>query len=334
MNRRQYLARTGAAGTSVGAIAGLAGCLDDLSGSSETNDAQTGNADSRAGERAIDRAAGRLNEAAQPLDELGELEDPDTVEFDPEASRTGITDARDHLETAESELGDDRQADIDTLRAYADALEGLVAVTATVTDEGITEDIDEVTAAIEDEGDIEGASETVGDRHTEIADARERWDEANATIQDLDGDRLADLAGIDIADLEEGAAALGDVVTSLETLAATYDATLDPDEGYGALEQGRTDLENGAYEDAQTAFETAESTFSTAHQQLEDGMGEAPDGLTGHFETAECQTRHLRDAASAFAESAGAAVEGDAVTAKRRQDDGETALDEVGTCTS
>ncbi|ELY65208.1 hypothetical protein [Natrinema versiforme] len=334
MNRRQYLARTGAAGTSVGILTGLAGCLDDLGGSSETNDAEGGDAGSRTGERALDRAAGRLNEAAQPLNELGNLEDPEAVEFDPEASRTGIADARDHLETAESELGDDRQADIDTLRAYADALEGLVAVTATVTDEGITEDIDEVTAAIETEGDIEGASETVGQRHTEMADARERWDEANATIQDLGGDRLNDLAGIDIADLEEGAAALGDVVTSLETLAAAYDATLDPDEGYGALQQGRDDFENGAYEDAQAAFETAESTFSTARQRLEDGTADAPDGLAGHFETAECQTRHLRDAAAAFTESAGAAADGDAVTAKRRQDDGETALDNVGTCTN
>ncbi|MGQ3412656.1 hypothetical protein ACT4ML_10410 [Natrinema sp. LN54] len=334
MNRRQYLARTGAAGASTGLLAGLAGCLDDLGGSSETNDADTGDAGSRTGERALDRAAGRLNEAAQPLDELGDLEDPETVEFDPEEPRTGIADARDHLETAESELGDDRRADIDTLRAYADALEGLVAVTATVTDEGISADIEEVTAAIENEGDIEGASETVGERHTEIADAHERWDEANATIQNLDGDRLNDLAGIDIADLETGAATLGDVVTSLETLAAAYDATLDPDEGYGALEQGRDDFENGAYEDAQAAFETADSTFSTAHQQLEDGTANAPDGLTGHFDTAECQTRHLRDAASAFAEAAGAATEGDAVTAKRRKDDGETALDDVGNCTS
>ncbi|SEQ85332.1 hypothetical protein [Natrinema salaciae] len=335
MNRRQYLARAGAAGSSVGALAGLAGCLDDLSGSSGGDEGDAGTDDgagSRAGVRAIDRAAGRLNDAAKALDELEGLENPDAVEFDPEPPRTAIAEARDHLETAESELGEDRRADIATLRSYADALEGLVAVTATVTDDAIADDIDTVTTAIESEGDIETASETVDDRSAEIAAAHERWDEANTTIRDLDGDRLGDLTGVDPADLEAGAAALGDTVSSLETLAAAYDATLDLEAGYGALERGREHSDDREFEAARTAFETAESTFSASQRRLENGLADAPEGLASHFETAECQNRRLAAAAAAFAAAATAASNGNPLAAKEHRSEGEAELESVGNC--
>ncbi|WP_408959870.1 hypothetical protein [Natrinema sp. 74] len=327
MHRRQYLTRTGA----VALFAGGAGCLGGLTGSSD----DTGNTDvaSRAGVRALDRAAGKLNKAAKSLNELS-LETPETVTFDPSEPRAKISDARDHLETAESELGDDRQADIETLRSYADALEGLIAVTVTVTDDTITNDIDTVTTAIEEQGDLEAASETVDARHTDISSAYERFKQAETTIQNLDGDRLTDLTGIDLADLKEGVSALGTAVGSLETLAAAYDSTLDTESGYGALERGRTKFENGEYAAAQSEFATAESTFADARQSLETGTGSAPEGLVQYFETASCQTMHLTTAAGAFAEAAEAAADGNAVTARNRKNDGEDALEDLSSCTN
>ncbi len=330
MNRRQYLTRAGAAGAMTALLSAGAGCLGDLTGSSDDGNGDVG---SRAGVRALDRAAGKLNEAAQSLNELS-LEDPENVEFDPSEPRTKISDARDHLETAESELGEDRQADIETLRSYADALEGLVAVTDTVTDETIADDIDTVTAAIEEQGDLETASETVDDRYTEISSAHERFEQAETTIGDIDGDRLSDLTGVDLADLEEGVSALGTAVGSLETLAAAYDSTLDTESGYGALEAGRTKFESGEYAAAQSEFATAESTFADARTNLENGTGSAPEGLVQYFETAACQTTHLTTAAGAFDDAAGAAADGDAVTARSRKNDGEDALEDVSSCTN
>lgn len=333
MNRRQYLTRAGTAGTSTGLLGGLAGCLDDLSGSSDANEAAD-DGDSRTGERALSRAVGKLNEAAQSLEEVGSLENPADVEFDATETEANIEEARGHLDTADAELGDDRQVDIETLRSYADAIEGLVTVTATVTDDTITDDIDTITAAIESSGDIETASETVSDRHEKIVGSRERVDEVDATIQGIDADRLTELGGPELADLEEGAAALGDIVVSFETLAAAYDATLDLEAGYGALERGRVDFENGKYKAAKTEFETAETTFSESQQRLENGKADAPEGLVQYFETAACQTRHLTSAAGSFAEAAAAAANGDLAAAKRHKNDGEAALDDVGSCSN
>ena len=328
MNRRQYLARTGAAGVSTGLVASLSGCLGSLSGSSDGSDVDVSD---RTGQRALDRAAGSLNKAAQSLEELEGLEDPETVDFDPGPPRGHLETARGHLETAETELGDDRAADVTTLRSYADALAGLVSVTVTVTDDTLDDDIDTVNAALEDDGDLERANETVDARYETIADARARHAEATATIAAIDGDRLDELAGIDLADLDDGATTLGDVVTALETLAGSYDATLDEDEGYGALESGQTAFENGDYEAAQTDFETAESTFSTSLERLEAGQSDAPEGLTGYFTTAICQNRHLTDAAASFADAATAAANRNRA-ARTYQSEGEDALQAVGNC--
>lgn len=331
MNRRQYLARSGAAGASVGLTTAIAGCLGGLSDSAETSDVAVSD---RTGERAIARAAGQLNKTAQSLNELGGLENPEAVDFDPTDPRDHLSTARDHLATAESELGEDRQADVETLRSYADALAGLVSVTVTVTDDTIDDDIDAVNAALEADGDLAEANRIVDDRYEQVSGAHERHAEATETIAGIDGDRLDELAGVDLASLEDGAATLGGVVTSLETLAGAYDATLDEKTGYGALERGRSKLENGEYAAAQSEFATAESTFADAQGNLESGTGSAPEGLVQHFETAACQTSHLTTAAGAFAEAAGAAADGDAITARDRKNDGEAALERVGDCSN
>ncbi len=329
MNRRQYLARTGAAGASLGTVTALAGCLDAIEGSSDGSDVEV---EDRTGQRALDRAAGNLNRAAQQLDEVEGFEDPETVEFDAAKAREHLSDARSHLETADAELGDDRSADLETLRSYADVVEGLVSVTVTVTDDTIEDDIDAVTAAIEENGDIEGANETVDDRHGTVVAAAERHAQVRETVQSIDGERLAAIAGTEIADLEDGVTTLGDVVTSLETLTGAYDSMLDLETGYGALDDGRTHLENEEFGAARDSFETAETTFGDALQRLEGGSEKAPEGLGEYFDTAICQNDHLAAASGNFADAAAAAEAGRYRTARRERTEGEAALDDVGNC--
>ncbi|QLK24713.1 hypothetical protein HYG81_11340 [Natrinema zhouii] len=331
MNRRQYLTRTVAAGASTGTLAGLAGCLGGLTDTSDANEVTVSD---RTGERALSRAAGSLNKAAQSLDELEGLENPEDIDFDPQKPHNHLSAAREHLDTAESELGDDRESDIETLRSYADAVDGLITVTATITDDTLADDIEAVNAVLEEEGDLEEANETVDDRNETVTGARERHEEVTATIDAIDGDRLAELSGIDLADLEDGAATLGDAVISLETLTRTYDATLDGDDGYGALERGREYADDGEYEAAQAEFETAEATFAASLDRLEAGRSEAPEGFVDYFETASCQNGHLRDAAGAFAESAAAAADRNPVAAESYKKQGEDSLDAVGSCSN
>ncbi|OLZ42258.1 hypothetical protein A6E15_15360 [Natrinema saccharevitans] len=331
MNRRQYLARTGAAGATLGTVTALAGCLDAIEGSSDESDIE---AEDRTGQRALDRAAGNLNRAAQQLDEVEGLEDPETVEFDAAEAREYLSNAREYLETAASELGDDRSADLETLRSYADVVEGLVSVTVTVTDDTIEDDIDAVTAAIEDDGDIEGANETVDDRHRTVVSAADRHAQVRETVQSIDGKRLAALAGTEIADLEDGVTTLGDVVASLETLVGSYDSMLDLETGYGALEDGRTHFENEEFGAARESFETAETTFGDALERLADGTENAPDGLVEYFETAVCRNEHLTAASGHLADAAAAAGAGRYRTARDERAEGEAALDDVGNCTN
>lgn len=329
MNRRQYLARTGAAGASLGTVTALAGCLDDFGESSEAPDVEV---DDRAGERAIDRAAGRLNKAAQALNDLDGVDDPEAVEFDETEPQAQLEDARGYLETAAAELGEDRTDDVELLRSYADAVEGLVSVTVTVTDDTFADDIDEVNEALEEDGDIEGASEMVDERHGSVTMASERHGEASATLGELDGDRLNSLTGTDIGTLEDGANTLGDVVTSLETLTGAYDSTLDPDAGYGALDTGRDQFDAEEYERARASFQTAETTFVDSHRRLDDGSEDAPSGLADYFETAVCQTEHLTAAAGHFVDAADAANDRRLRTAETKRAEGEAELDEIPDC--
>lgn len=322
MNRRQYLVRAGAG---AGTLTALAGCLGD----SESPDSDAGDdvAD-RTGQRALDRATGKLNEAALLLQVDDSIDDSEDIDFDPAEPNALIDDARDHLETAAAELDEDRQSDVEGLRTYADILAGLVVVTETITDETLGDDVETVSAAIDGDGDLEDASDTLDERTARLEATQTRYDEAAADFEAFDKDRFEDLARIDYADLEDGIATLGDVLGSLSTLGDGFESMLD---GYEDLEQGRTHLEDERYEQAETAFVDAESDFAAATAVFV-GDEEPPAGLESDFETAICQSRNLADAADAFADGAAAAAAGDPLTAKQRQEDAELALEDARDC--
>ncbi|WP_137290958.1 hypothetical protein [Natronorubrum halophilum] len=318
MNRRQYLARAGAGVP----LAAFAGCLDDLPGGDSS-----GEGTDRTGERELDRAAGNLNDAALALNvEADTIEDPERIEFDPAEPADSIATARDHLETAATELGADREPDIETLRTYADVLEALVVVADTVTDDTLSDDFDSVSAATGGDSDLEDASATMDDRRAEIDEAKIHYDDAVSEFRSLD-DRFKELARIERADLEGGISTLGDVLGSFDTLAGGFESILD---GYGCLERGHTHVDNGAYDQAEGTFTDAESAFEAA-ATLE-GDETTPDGLTDYFETARCQGGHLTDAAAAFADSAAAGDDGDPLVANRKRAEGERELENATEC--
>ncbi|WP_049924286.1 hypothetical protein [Halopiger djelfimassiliensis] len=321
MNRRQYLGYTG----SGLAVVACAGCLGDFGGDSSGVEV-----DDRTGKRELSRAVGGLNDAAIALDTGDELEDPESVDFDPEEPRTHLEQARDHLETAADELPDDRAGDIEELRAYADVLEGLIDVTATVTDETLADDAAIVTDTIVGEGDLDDARTTVDERTAAIETAATRFDETNAALQDLDAERLEELAVVDLEEVEAGAAALGDAVDSLAALGDGYDAML---AGYAALERGREHADADEHDRAETEFADAESEFETAVETLESGAAESPSGFASYFETAGCQSGHLRTAAEHFAAASAAAADRNAAAARRNRADAEAALEDADACT-
>ena len=324
MNRRQYLTRTGA---TVAALAATAGCLDDLPGSDSTDSVPV---EDRTGERELDRAVGDLNEAALALFAADDFEEPAEIEFDSAEPTARIESARERLETAADELDADRESEVELLRTYAAVLERLVAVTETVTDETLEDDVETVFDAIGDgDDDLEEASATIDARTEEFATAETRHAEAASDVDGFD-DGFEELARIDPAELEDGIATLGDVVDSFVTLGGGLESLLD---GYERLQAGRDHMENEAYGEAEPAFDEAESTLESATATLESDE-EPPAGIVEHVETAICKSEHLTDAASSFGEGATATAEGDRVAAQRHRDAGDRSLEAARDCSS
>ena len=308
---------------SAGTLTLLAGCLGTLTGS-ETD----GEVADRTGERALDRATGKLNEAALALQVEDTVDEPDAVEFDPAEPNALIDDARDQLETAAVELADDRQADVDGLETYADILEGLVVVTETVTDETLEDDVDDVAAVIDGDGDLDAAADAVDERTAKLATAQTHHDEAATDFEALEKARFEELARIDYAELEDGITTLGGVLDSFVTLGDGYESLLD---GYGSLEEGQIKFDDGEYDRAKGSFTDASSAFEMAMDTFERDS-EPPSGLVSSFETARCQSSELADAATAFAAAAAAAAAGDPTTADQRHSDGDQSLEAARNC--
>ncbi|TYL39840.1 hypothetical protein CV102_06030 [Natronococcus pandeyae] len=322
MDRRQYLR----AGVALACSVSVAGCLDEVDAAAGSDDETDVEVTDRTGERALSRAVGRLNDAALAL-EVDDLEDDESA-FDPEEPRELLADAREFLETAAAELEDDRQPEVDELRAYATVLEGLVDVAETVTDDAHEEDLDDVSEAIT-ERELEAASETVDDLTETFDRAEERFDAAEADLDSLDADRLDALSIVDLAEIESGAEALGDVLASLIALVTALESTVEGDE---CLERGEEHADDDEHERARESFLDAEDAFAASTESLEDGREDTPAGLDSQFETGLCQNGHLETAARQFVAAAEATMDRDPHTARQRREDAEAALERVEDC--
>ncbi|EMA40557.1 hypothetical protein [Halobiforma nitratireducens] len=324
MHRRQYLG----SGAAIG-VAALAGCLDALS--NDDGDGTDAAVADRTGERELDRAVGQLNDAALALD-VGEAEDPDAVEFDPSEPTEHVETARQHLETAEAEL-ENRDDDVDALRRYADVLEALIEVTATVADDTLEDDIDAVTEALsEDDTDVEEARDVLDERTADLDAADGRLEDAMAELEALDAVRLEALSIVDLEEVEAGATTLAEVLGSLRTLADGYESIVD---GVEHLERGRDEADDMNHGPAEDAFREAEPAFAAATGTLsgDGGKDDAPAGIVPHFETALCQSRNFETAAARFAAASAAASDGDLSEASDYRDEAEDALEDADACT-
>ncbi|MDQ2050890.1 hypothetical protein RBH26_10385 [Natronolimnohabitans sp. A-GB9] len=319
MNRRQYLIRTGAG---VATATALAGCLSDLTGS-DSNVTVT----DRTGDRALARAVGALNEAALTLVVTDDVDEPSDLEFDPAEPTTRIEDGRAHLETAATELDDDREADVDVLRTYADVLERLVAVTDTVADETLADDAEDAFEAVDGDGDLEDASTTVTERTAALERAQSRHDGAREDVDDFD-DRFEELVRIDRTRLEDAVAELGDVLSPLVALGDALETLLD---GYESLENGQELLEEEKYDAARDEFDAAESSFEAATATL-DAIEDPPSDLVDTIQATRCRSTHLATAASAFDDAAAAGADGDTLSVSESRQEANRALEDARNC--
>ena len=349
MDRRRYLAGTLSALTGTALVAG---CLDDFSpefasesdgrdrASGDDTTADDAGADGgddggsdtdsdRENDREIDRAVGRLNKASISLSMLeDELDDPEAIDFDHEEPRELIAAGREHLETASATEIESYLQDIEVLEGYADVLERMSDVTETVTDESLRDEFEEISTAIEDR-DLEVAQAGADDYNSTFANARDRLDPALETIETIDRNRLEDRNVVDFEDIESGARALDDVVSSFSTLGGALDSII---LGHEYLEDGETKADDNDHEGALVAFEGAKEAYTAAETTLEDGKGDAPDGLVDTFETSLCQTGHLTDATGYFIAASEAALAEDPHTAEEKRAEAEAALEATQDC--
>lgn len=329
MHRRSYLAR---AGVVLGSVT-LAGCLDSVPGmdDEDTVDADDGfdSEAQRQADRDIRRAVGSFNKAAASLQAVEpQLEDPENAEFDADEPTERIADGREHLESVTEEATDDQREDAAELRSYADVLARLTDVTETLADGDLEAELETVQADIEAR-ELEAARAGLDDQQSETETARDRLDPALETLETLDRDRLESRDAVSIADLETGAEALSAILDALERLETGFASIVG---GYEYIDAGEHAFEEGEYKSAKGEFETARDAFEDASGAVEAGRTDAPDGLAEHFETTTCQSTTLESAATAFAESATAAGDGDDATADERWDDAETLLEDADRC--
>lgn len=338
MKRRQYLATV----TTAGAASLLGGCLDDTSfemggedgddgdgsGDRETVSDRDEGGDSTA-EDEIKRAVSQLNQAALSVSAVEEeLDDPESSEYDSEEPLEFLSTARDHLETADAAAEGDIQAVVDELIAYADVLEAIVRVAASLAEGSIREDFDDARAAMADRR-LEDARSTIGAIEEDAGAYRETLDPGLETLPSLDRDLLEEHDVAEIDSVEDGANRLDAAVSGLETLVAVLGDLVD---GYGSVERGDEHFEADEYDAAETEFTDAATHFDGAVTTIDENRDDAPSGFQDYFDTLRCQATNLNEGAESLAEAAVAASERDRERADQHRQDGEAALETAEDC--
>ncbi|SFS39134.1 hypothetical protein [Halostagnicola kamekurae] len=316
MNRRQYLSTAGG----LAVVSSLAGCLGDVLGSEDGEQLPD---DHRDEARAINRAVGKLNKAAISIEgaESG-LENPTEADFSADEPRSFIDAARSELESVED------SAIAAELASYADVLEAMIAVLETLTDDSLAADVEAISGEMAG-GDTSTVEDTLETHRESIDGARENYDGAVATLENLDRDRLEEHSVVDLDRVESGIETIGNVLGSVESILSGYDSML---AGHESLGEGEERFDGGEYERAATAFESAADSFGDATETFAGEASDAPSGLAEYAETAHCQSGHLETAATEFAEGATAADNANIADAQQSQSDGEDALEAAENC--
>jgi len=317
MDRRRFISTLAATGAS----ASLAGCSNPLSdGSTPERDPENAVMDE------LYTAAGELNTAALALGTVSaDIDAPEDVEFDESGTRDRIETARSAIENAaEADDANSFETEIEQARSYADAIEAMVDAFVALLD-GAT-----ALSGLDDEFD----PDALGDVRTALDESREpletavsESDAASAAIESTDETVLNDLD----AEMERVADAVDELVRVSETLSELSGGYATLVDGIDDLKTGQQQLENREFTAAEQSFAAAGTSFESADATFD--AERAPESeFDGRFETAQCRSGHLVDAAGSFEEATAAADSGDLATAQRKREEGEQQVEDAQNC--
>ncbi|MHC3438585.1 hypothetical protein ACYJ1Y_10900 [Natrialbaceae archaeon A-gly3] len=320
MDRRSYLA-----GSTVSVVTLLSGCLGTIGVGTGGNDVAVPEDEDRVNAE-IRGAVGALNRAGLSLHGVSEdLQEPNTVEYDPQRPRERIETAYDHLEAAE-ETGD-RLEDIETLNEFADILERTIDVTVSLTDVDHEAEHEKAETALEEER-YDDARSIVGHRNSVVTNDRERLAPAQETLAIIDRARFEDLNVIDVEQIDTGIDELDSILEGLDALTESFGLLIN---GSERLEDGRALFDDNDFETARVEFEDAEDDFADSSTTLE-AVDNPPDTLTDEFETTACRSGHLEAAASELVAATDAALEGDVFVAEDHKEEAERLIENAENC--
>ena len=251
-------------------------------------------------------------------DALGNIEDALEESREPLATAVSASDdAATAVENADADVLTELDAEVQRvsdavaeLVGFAEGLDGL-----SLGYQQLVDGVDDVTVAQQEFDDA-----AYDASRTAFEDARGHFGEARSTFQ----------SGSEAApeQLDERFGPALERSDSLVSLSGGYTTLLD---GMDNLKTGQQQSRNEEYAAAEesfaaagTAFEDAAATFDTKPK---------PEGeFDGRFDTADCRSGHLVEAADALEEAAAAADGGNLVRAQRKREEGQQLVDDARNC--
>lgn len=316
MRRRSILVGAGAL---VGSA--LAGCLG--SGQEPLDERPAANEVEDALRTAIGEANTVALELASAREDAATFAD---LSVDATALRDRLDAATGALDAATgSEAAGDFETELAEARAYVGAVGGLLEGSVTLLDVAGRLDGLETTLQSQDfdaaAAELEAIQPVADDARSTTTDARSSAAEIDAAVLDPYGAKMDELT--------EGLDTVANISIGVDELTAGYSALL---AGRDDLAAGRDALEAGNYAAASSSFESAESEFTTATGHFETARAETDGELSGRIDVALCRSHALTDAAVHFEAAADAAAAGNRSESRRRQEEGEAALQTAASC--
>ncbi len=291
---------------STSTVAALAGCSDTNSGG---------------GERAENQYSTALNKLLTNDDNIEQIANADSIPEDwrPKTRRQRLDEIRSALDTAEKHAPESMMADINNLRAVANAQSAITDYTATLVE---LETCWGKAKTKFDQNAWEEAYTHLEDCRPLLEDLNEQYDTIIAAFEEIDNDRLKETTELDYSDRAEK------IPLSDETL----DVRLDVVEGLNTFLTGMVRFQEGGdhlskkeYGEAEDDFRTAESQFSNSVDIFEGIISDSntPDDLENTISELDCIATHATTGSEYFAKGAAAAQNGNNSTAREHFQTGE-----------
>ncbi|WP_439028108.1 hypothetical protein [Haloarchaeobius sp. DT45] len=354
MNRRSYLRSLAVTAT----VTAVAGCSEtDISDGTTGGDggSDDGSSDSGGGgesggdggesdkttetatETPEERAEGHIKEAVGSLNKVGfvlqELEsqiqeDPASIEFDIEATRSVVESARAELDAAAEVATAEQQQDIEALRHLATIVASLTNAVEALKSTNPNTRLEEIQTVITNENYGE-ALEMLRESKATMQETATHIDEGLAAADAADAERLKALNAVELKQVRPPLEAMRRILAGFTKLATGFEEML---LGREDLAAARTHLENQEVDAATADIEKAKTHFTASQTTFDSVSADAPDDVSTHLDSARCQADHLVKATEHFEKAADAYGDGDPLTAKQEKDAGEAELQKVNDC--